>query len=112
MLHKSRGWSVVEVETAAELAEKLTEMTWCGCAGFRVGSLLFLNDSTSGDGAQEYAVVRDGRQVDSVTFGWMTRARALVVIEALLAEELGESLGTFEPRIQTPEAHGRCELCR
>lgn len=56
MLHKNRRWCVTPVASAEELAEKLTEMTWCGCSGFRLGGYLWLNDATSPDGAQEFAV--------------------------------------------------------
>lgn len=79
MLHEDRTWRVVDEPDAARLAKQLTDMTWTGCTGFRRRGLLYLNDSASGDVAQEYAVVRqdDGRQLESVTFGWMTRAQAL-----------------------------------
>lgn len=81
MLHRSRRWQVTPIASSAELANKLTNFTWCACNGFSLHGWLFLNDSTSADGAQEYAVVRldaDGhfRQYESVTFGWMTRERA------------------------------------
>lgn len=81
MLHRSRRWSLTLVASSHELATKLTEHTWTTCTGFECNGWLFLNDSTSADGAQEYAVVRrdsDGnaRQYESVTFGWMTRAQA------------------------------------
>jgi hypothetical protein len=66
--------------TAKEMLEDLTHTkTWTLCTGWKVGDTLYLNDSTSEDGAQEYAVLRvrseDGRlsaqQFESVTFGWM-----------------------------------------
>lgn len=41
-----------------------------------VEPLFFLNDSFSEDGAQEYAVVRNGRQIESITFSWCSRAEA------------------------------------
>jgi hypothetical protein len=45
---------------------------------------LFLNDSFSEDGAQEYAVVRDGRQIESLTVSWMARAEAWADIDWLV----------------------------
>ncbi len=92
MMHAKRIWTLAPVASAEELAAKLTGFGWCLCSGFFVDGhedLLFLNDSTSEDGAQEYAAVRREAegcfQVESVTFGWMTRERALDVIRALLA---------------------------
>ena len=58
MFHDRRTWCVSPVETPEELAEKLTEHSWCICTGFEIQGYLFLNDATSEDGAQEYAVVR------------------------------------------------------
>jgi hypothetical protein len=125
MMHKNRRYSVADVATAEELAEKLTNHTWCGCNGFRWNGLLFLNDSTGPDGAQEYAVMRriDGtasdspfpciqtheyEQVESVTFGWMTYAEAL---DWLQRGELCERLTTWRGLVQTPDEHGRCRHC-
>lgn len=115
MLHKNRNWTILPVGTAEELAEKLTEHTWCGCNGFEYAGFLFLNDSTSGDGAQEYGIVQNGRQVETVTFGWMKQEKALDYIRKIvsgpagsLCEPWGEDLTA---RIQSPEQHGRCYLC-
>ena len=92
MVHKQRIWTLARVASAEELAEKLAGRTWTMCSGFALEErpdLLFLNDSFSEDGAQEYAVVRregdDLYQVESITFGWMDRDEALVTIRGLLA---------------------------
>ncbi len=78
MCHEHRVFCVETVPTVEELAAKLIGYVWCLCAGFQLASspdTLFLNDSFSPDGAQEYAVLRrlNGRwcQVDSITFGWI-----------------------------------------
>lgn len=86
MLHKRRRFGVSEVQSAEELAKKLTEHSWTCCTGFAFSGLLFLNDATSPDGAQEYAVVNEDtlEQIESVTFGWMKRDEALEVIEVLV----------------------------
>jgi hypothetical protein len=79
MLHADRIWSVAEVSSAEELARDLTRETWCCCQGFRIVDhprYVWVNDSTSEDGAQEYAVCRlglakgDMRQLESITFVW------------------------------------------
>lgn len=73
MWHEGRRWQIKDVETADELADKLTEMTWTLCSGFRFGGHLFLNDSLNEDGAQEYGIVREatGEQIETVTFSWL-----------------------------------------
>ena len=81
MMH-SRRWCVGAVRDAEELAHKLTESTWTLCTGFQLGEYVFLNDSTSEDGAQEYAVVKrlsatQWVQLESIIFGWCTLERAL-----------------------------------
>ena len=55
MLHSKRIWSIVPAESPEWLAEQLTQYTYCGCNGFRLGDYLFVNDATCADGAQEYA---------------------------------------------------------
>jgi len=142
MFHKHRRHQVVDVTDLEELATKLTEHTWCTCNGFRLPfavyndepcALLLLNDSTSADGAQEYAVVIDdvvsdggisfsspdilylnvdaSRQVESVTFGWMTPERALLWLKAAIN---GQGLCDDWPtpiHVERPEAHKRCPAC-
>ncbi len=115
MVHAHRRFSVADVASPEELAHKLTHMTWCGCNGFRLcgpsGDLLFLNDAFSENGAQEYAVARGGRQIESITFSWCSEAEALGFIKALQAGTLGDDYGPCTPVIESPTAHGRCGLC-
>jgi len=83
MVHDKRAFNIVTIESAVELAEKLSKHTWTLCSGFRYRGYLFLNDSFSEDGAAEYAVIResDGAQVESITFGWCSEEEALSYIE-------------------------------
>jgi hypothetical protein len=109
MIHDTRRFVITDVETVAELADLLTEYISTRCTGFRLDELLFLNDSFSEDGAQEYAVARDGRQVESVTFSWQSRAEAHHTIASLLSGD-GLDLGPLEAIIDDPETH-HCPLC-
>jgi hypothetical protein len=118
MMHERRTWSVTTIESAEELARKLTESNWTLCTAFEHRGSLFLNDATSEDGAQEYAVVRrldDGTflQVDSVTFGWCSRDRAIGYILRATAgrDESGGSATPVSPRLETADRHRRCPLC-
>jgi len=117
MLHTNRQWSIVEAQSAEWLAEQLTEMTWCGCGGFALGGYWFVNDATSPDGAQEYAVLRlvGDRyiQIESITFSWLQPERALAIIRQVLAGKFdGENYGAVEShQIVTPQQHGVCWQC-
>lgn len=123
MMHKSRVYQIAEEHpsrggpygTPGELAALLTEHTWCGCQGFRLGDLLFLNDSTGPDGAQEYAVfdTRIGKQVESLTVSWMTAGE---LEEKYLRPILAGTWGGVEPWGKLPSLEhpkgGSCYACR
>ena len=120
MLHKNRVWCITTVDTPEELAQQLADVTWVCCAGFEIGNYLFLNDATSGDGAQEYAVVKkpsiEGEpyiQIESVTASWMTAERLLEFICRTLAGDNDEVEWKMPvtPSIETHVQHGRCHLC-
>src|SRR5262249_40398460 len=83
---------------------------------FRLGAYLWLNDSTSEDALQEYAVVKavaDGTSVplESWTVTWMDERTLLQKASAVLAGELDEGAGrALALRLQTPDEHGACPL--
>ena len=117
-MHRKRRWYVQPASSAEDLAEKLTEHSWTLCTGFSLGGYTFLNDATSEDGAQEYAVLKRRRrggfvQVESITFSWCTRGQAFALIRDVLAGKFDAeaAFGTVSPALDTPEAHGRCPLC-
>jgi len=124
MLFSNRIWCLTEVPSSKLLAEMLTLQTWCCCAGFFVRGhrdYLFLNDATSGDGAQEYGVLKraaNGRlwQFESITFSWCSTERAKVLIDECLFDRCGEpfDFGSLSAsQIETPEQHAEriCPLC-
>jgi hypothetical protein len=94
MIHDKRVYNVTTAGSVEELAALLTEHTWTLCTGFELQGYLFLNDSFTEDGAQEYTVVKDDRQVES--------------IRAVLAGEHVD-VGPLTPHLN----HGKtCPLCR
>ena len=120
MLHSNRIWCVQPIDSAEELAKWLAEYTMCCCCGFKLDGYLFLNDSTSADGAQEYAVCKEPvgpdqphRQIESITFGWCTYERSLRFIREILAGQYDNSdfAQPVRPSLQTPAEHGRCHFC-
>jgi hypothetical protein len=77
MIHDKRRFGIVTVASVGQLVEDLKEHSWTLCTGFALQDLLLLNDAFSEDGAQEYAVIRQGRQIESLTVSWMSRAEWL-----------------------------------
>ena len=119
MFHNDRVWCVTRVESAEDLARRLTQTVWTGCTAFALGDYVWLNDATSPDRGQEYAVIkRTGRngnpiQVESITFSWCDYDEALGYIEQTLrGEDDGNDLAReVSPRLQAPEEHGPCCHC-
>lgn len=120
MFHKTRTWCVSPKGTPEEVARLLTESTWTLCTALEHGGYLFLNDSTSEDGAQEYAVVKKptepGRQymqVESITFGWCSYDQALGYVRQALAGHYDalDFVRAVDPRLDPAAEHRRCPLC-
>jgi hypothetical protein len=116
MLHKNRRFCVADVARAGDLVQKFKGpvTTWTRCTGFRYRGWLWLNDSISEDGAQEYAVVREDTMVqwDSYTVSWSSTESLREFIDELdRGEGEGPFYGSITNRIETPEQHGRCHLC-
>lgn len=122
MLHADRVWCVSEVESAEALAKALAETAWCCCQAFQIAGhprYIWLNDSTSPDGAQEYAACRLGlakgdlRQLESITFGWCEFDKSLQHIRHTLRgdDDNNEWARPITATIQTAKEHGRCGHC-
>ena len=119
MFHEKRLWRIAPVLTAELLAAMLTQQTWTKCSAFRLGNLVFFNDSTGPDGAQEYAVCQESVNeetggtsyimIESITFSWCSEEMALKDIKDL--QEKGGILSkTVVPRIDKQADH-RCTGC-
>lgn len=119
MLHSKRTWVVFPAASAEDLAHKLVQYTWTCCSCFELDGYLFANDATSGDGAQEYAVLKPSRsgsdlaQIESITFSWCTEVRALGLILRVLSGDFDwASYGSVtRDRFQTADEHRSCPLC-
>ena len=91
MLHSKRIWSISPVESAESLANKLAQCTWTCCCSFELDGYIFANDATSGDGAQEFAVLMPSSsgeglvQIESITFSWCTEVESLSLIHRVTA---------------------------
>jgi hypothetical protein len=120
MFHDKRIWCVQHGASAEELTRYLTEFTMCCCCGFELDGYLFLNDSTSADGGQEYAVLRKPNtpdtpyvQIESITFGWCDFTKGLQYVRDILAGRYDSSEFTqpVRPHLQTSHEHGSCHFC-
>ena len=113
MIHHQRKFAVTVIESIEELVRKLTQYTWTLCTCLEYQGLFLANDSFSEDGAQEYAVYKDGRQIESLTVSWMSPTELREVVEGLLRGDYDEL--EFRPLhpLQTELAsEHRCALCR
>src|SRR5262245_40499359 len=104
MIHDKRKFGIITVASTGELVEHLKEHSWTLCTGFALQELLFLNDAFSEDGAQEYAIVRQGRQIESFTVSWMSRAELHNDIDWLL-QGGGEDYGPAEVQTEPIDEH-------
>lgn len=119
MFHKNRTWSIAKVESVEALAEKLVDCSWTLCTGFELQGYLFVNDSLSEDGAQEFAVVRrpecrhdPWKQVESITFSWCTKEQARRHIERSINGDFDIDGNNVEANFEDAEKHTACMLCR
>ena len=115
MIHTNRVFGVKTILDIKTLANEMYHYTWTGCTGYRLSEYLFLNDSFSPDGAQEFAVYRisDGKfiQIESITiFSWSFSENHL---EDVLTQAMQSQLnmGVYKLQIEDAEIH-RCNLCR
>jgi hypothetical protein len=119
VIHQRRLFSVGLIGSPEELAEKLTNHTWTLCTGFEIGDYLFLNDSFSEDGAQEFAAIKKptdkGRpfvQVETITFSWCDQPKALDYIRRTMSGEFDDEGRLIDRlRLDKAEHHGCCPLC-
>ena len=122
MLHTQRVWCVAELDNVEEIASGLTGNTQALCTGIRWQGLLILNDATSEDGGQEYAIIdeKTGYQIESLTCSWMTPERLERSLKALGAGEEWCVIAKAwtaqkdpRERIEAFEQHRKrnCQLC-
>lgn len=108
-MHRERRYKVVKVKTFEELANKLYEHTWTTCSAFECGSLILANDSTSEDGAQEYVVIKGGREIESLTVSWFSSVEKLEdILVRLSKNEEGYDYGGCE---LLQHENGYCPRC-
>jgi hypothetical protein len=113
MIHHQRRFALTVIDSIEELVRQLTQYTWTLCTCLEYRGLFLANDSFSEDGAQEYAVYKESRQIESLTVSWMTPAQLQEVIEGLLRGDYDElEFRPLQPLQTEPAGEHRCALCR
>jgi hypothetical protein len=110
MIHTKRAFQVRRIDDLDELARALTEQSWTLCTAFAHADLILANDAFSEDGAQEFAVIRAGHQVESLTASWMTTERMRAII-ADLVKGGGVDMGAVTLRTDHPASPDHCRYC-
>ena len=111
MIHKHRTFCITPVPDLLTLVDKLTAHTWTTCTGFAWQNLLLLNDSFSENGAQEYTVIRDGYEIESLTVSWMTQETLTHTLIDLATDPDPRIYGTLTNPLETPAQHRHCLAC-
>jgi hypothetical protein len=121
MMNSHRRFNITTIDDVDELVAKFS-MTWTRCTGFRIHGYLWLNDSFSEDGAQEYAVFKPvwegGEQVgwdqiESITVSWCTPEKLRVYVYCCIQGQWDVSVWHTPSVVQLnlEEADHHCALC-
>lgn len=91
--------------------------TWTLCTGFALADYLFLNDSSSEEAIQEYAIVkRPARKGEPfrhlLSFEWCDYQTAFAYISLALHGDLDAGGKIVKVAVQTTARHGFCPHCR
>lgn len=109
MFHQRRAHTITPHDDLGALARDVIETSHVLCFGARCGELLVLNDSLTEEDhlKREYAVVLDGRQIESITIDAMSADRFRASLERLLSDPTARvDLGPVEVR-----EHARSVYC-
>lgn len=111
MLHARRAFQIHEFTDMREVARKLVETTWTLCSGFKCDGLILVNDSTSENGAQEYAVFHGEQQIESLTVSWMESADQLYEILEKLSKDPKSGVRMGKHKLLTHPDGESCRYC-
>lgn len=110
MLHPNRAHQIADRSTVPleAFAQELADHTHVCCQGFRYRNLTLLNDATSEDGVQEFAVIRDDHHIDYLNCSWNDAEQVARLLEFHLSRN---DPGYAEPTSLLPHPVGDCPLC-
>jgi hypothetical protein len=115
MIHTDRAFGITEVSDVKTLANQLFHYTWTGCTGYQLGEYLFLNDSFSEDGKQEFAVLKidDGEliQIETITISCTKLTERLLELALTIAMDSHLNMGAYnELKLEDISEH-QCDIC-
>lgn len=115
MIHINRVFGVMTIPDIKTLTRKMNHWRYNSCEGYQQGKHLFLNDSLSQTGAQEFAVFRvsDGKFIQIGTMTIPDRSFTDNYLKYLLVEakKSKTKLGTYALQIEDAAEH-QCHLCK
>mgnify|MGYP001603500485 CR=1 FL=1 len=114
MIHKNRNYRIADVPDLATMAQMLYRNSWCICNGIRASNLTLVNDSFSEDGAQEFVVIRDGQEIESLTVSWFeSEASLLETLTELDGPDAFSKYGARNYGARNLQTHqdGACSMC-
>ena len=115
MINTNRVFGVMTIPDIKTLTRKMYHWRYNGCEGYQQNKYLFLNDSFSQAGAQEFAVFRvsDGKFIQIGTMTIPDRSFTENHLKNLLVEAKKSmmNLGLYALQIEDAAEH-QCHLCK
>jgi hypothetical protein len=115
MIHTDRVFGVMAIQDIKTLTRKMYHWRYNSCEGYQQGKHLFLNDSSSPAGDQEFAVFRvsDGKFIQIGTMTIPDRSFTENHLKNLLVEakKSKKMLKTYTLQIEDAAEH-QCHLCK
>jgi hypothetical protein len=115
MIHTNRVFGVMAIPDIKTLTRKMNHWRYNCCEGYQQGKHLFLNDSFSQAGDQEFAVFRvsGGKFIQIGTMTIPDRSFTDNHLKNLLVEakKSKTKLGVYELKIEDAADH-QCHLCK
>jgi hypothetical protein len=115
MIHTDRVFGVMAIPDIKTLTRKMYHWRYNSCEGYQQGKHLFLNDSSSPAGDQEFAVFRvsDGKFIQIGTMTIPDRSFTENHLKNLLVEakKSKKMLKTYTLQIEDAAEH-QCHLCK
>lgn len=110
MVAEDRVYALTVVSSKEELLERFSMSSWSLCTAFQLGDLVFANSSRAASGTQEFAVIYDDQQIESLPISRMTPHELSTSLDWLVHG--GETfLGVVDLHTE-PAAGHTCSMCQ
>ena len=109
MVKNNQVFSLIIVRSKAELLAYFSVAAWPLCAAFQLGELLFAVTRQTAPGAPEFAVIRNGQQIETLALGRLSRLQVSTRLDDLLTGG-GTWLDDVKLSLEPASVH-RCSKC-